>query len=603
LTLAIALCGYPVASAATETDTYEEAEVVVTASRVQQPQAQAPGTTEVITRQDIEASGTEQGSVAQALSANGQPIAQYSGTGTASIRLDGADSQQTLVMVNGVPANTGTLGMVDLSAFPAASVERIEVTHGPLSALYGANALGGVVNIITDLTGEPQNQVSLAGGTFDTGRFNVTTIQERWGFAIGRNITDGSRARSDLAANYFTGQYNFFEEEDNYLKLYLQATSKQIEVPGSVAYPVFQGEQSDDSYTVNLNGKSQFLAGTWEYKLYHQFWDEDYDQPAYAGAPYYQLEDHGRYRSKVLGSDIAGTYTLGEHEILGGLTVKQTKFESDKAGAHTQDDWAFFAQDTYRPIPGLSLIGGLRQDHSSQFGSELSPRVSLVQQVGDALTLKYGYGEAYRVPTINDLYWDQVGMYSNPDLRPERGRRFDISAEYRQGVSTWTVNLFRNRLRDGIQWTPVDLSNPLGNWLVDNVARSKVNGVTIGWKGTWQLLTGWVNYHWLDREDDAYGTGNYQAGNFFGKNQVDLGLTLGDPKANLNLNWKFVRNRTWSGSELSGYNVGDLNFRYRFTPSFAMSLGIANLTDQEYAVYSGYPMPGRAGLLTAKYSF
>ena len=193
----------------------------MTATRVSENASETPGQTEVITKEEINNSGAT--TVSEALIDNGLTIATNGGKfGEAHIQLDGSSSTQTLILVNGVPANTGCAGMVDLRYFPISPIQQIEVAHGPLSALYGSNAVGGVVNIITDLTGEPSNQFSLSGGDFSTKIIDITHQQEKWGIAVGLNATDGFRDFTANRNSYLLGQYNFYETGDEYLKLYWQ---------------------------------------------------------------------------------------------------------------------------------------------------------------------------------------------------------------------------------------------------------------------------------------------------------------------------------------------------------------------------------------------
>ncbi len=593
ITLIIWNCLFIVVNAAE--NVYEEDEVVVTASRTEQPQSEAPGHTEVITKDDIEKSGSSQGSVADVLIENGINVSQYSSTGTANVQVDGAKTEQTLIMINGIPANTGTLGQVDLSCYLASGVERIEIAHGPLSALYGGNALGGVVNIITDLTGKAQEKVAIAGGSFETGKFNYTSIHDKWGLAIGSNATQGDRERSGAYNNFFNAQYNFYETERNYLKLYVNASKKNAQIPGSLQIPSIQADQEDENYQIHLSGKEQILNGIWEYKVYSQLWDEQYQE---------YTEDH--YRITNYGTDLAGLYNVGNQEIITGLATKRSFIHSSQAGDRTQNDWGVFAQDTWKLADNLRLVGGVRRDFSTKYNSPVTPRVALIHNVTNNLTLKYGYGESFRVPTVNELYYQGV---DNSDLKPEKGKRFDVNAEIRQGASAWTVNVFRNRLEDGIEWVNIASQSK-----ASNVAQSRTQGVVLGWKRNWsESFTQGISYQIIDREDDKNNTGNYQANNLFGRQNLNLTFGVSKPKYDLNVNYRYIIDRTnqtkffadWSSKEVKmpDYGVANLNWRYRFHSNFNMNLNIANITDEKYEVHTDYPMPGRSGLLTLNYTF
>lgn len=586
------------ADAAAEPAVFEEEEVVVTAKSVKTPVPQTLGFTEIITQQDIQEAGATQDSLAGALAANGQPVDENGANGPAALQLDGAPAGQTQVMVNGVAAQGGFSGQADLSAFPAIGVERIEIAHGPLSAMNGANALGGVVNVVTDLTGAARNRVALTEGAFQTGRFNLAMTRDDWGIAAGVSHSDGDRSRSGATGRYLLGQYDFLQEDDQYLRLYLQAFNKTAEDPGPESAPKARAEQSDANYALQLNGKRPWAGGDWEYKLYSQRWETEYDDP--------DAFRHDRYHSTVFGADAAGGYAWGGHEVQSGVSLKRTLFDIANTvydGERTQEDWALFAQDTYSLNDRLWLVGGLRQEWSSDFDSPLLPRLGLVQTVNPDLTVKYGYGKAFRAPAPRELYGEGSWAVGNPALRPEDGERFDLSAEYRQGGSEWQINLFRTRLKDGISWVPVNPADLSAGYTWRNFAKGRADGVTVGWKRTWrQWITGRVDYHWLDRQDQGT-DGVYRSNNFFGRHQLVLDLTLSQPRYDYGFSWRFVADRTSDGVELPDYDLIDLNFRYRFNPRLTLGVGCTNLTDRRYAIQKDYPMPGRSIQVTMEYFF
>jgi outer membrane cobalamin receptor len=369
-------------------------EVVVTASRTEQVSSQSPGVTEVITKAEIEKSGSA--TVAQAMADQAIPVASNGGaSGVAMVQLDGSSAEQTLVLVNGIAANTGCAGSVDLSYFPAAGIQRIEAVHGPLSSLYGANALGGVVNIITDLTGTPQNQVLLSGGSFNTRNLGFNWQEKKWGIACGANFTDGFRARSQSDGNFLMAQYNFSDGPDQYLKLYLQAINRTTQVPGSISWTLNDAQQTDQSISLNLNGKSDIFQGNWEYKVYGQYLDVQYTESAIPS----------RHQTWNSGFDCAGLYTAGNHEILTGLTMKHQFSDSSIDHQHDQDNGGLFLQDSWFINDKVSLISGLRYDYCTNFPAPLSPRIHLSYALSPDFTMKCGYGKAFRAPTMNELYW------------------------------------------------------------------------------------------------------------------------------------------------------------------------------------------------------
>jgi outer membrane cobalamin receptor len=577
---------------------YEEEEVVITATRTRQEESKSPGKTEVITKEEIEATGAA--TVAEVLQREGVVISAYGGaSGSATVQLDGATAEQTLVLINGVPANGGTGGYVDLSYFPVAGVERIEVAHGPLSALYGANALGGVVNIITDLTGPVANQVSLTGGSNASGKIDFASEQSKYGFAFGGFATDGYREHSATKTGYFMGQYDFWQTMQKALRLNLMYNVKNYQSPGT------DGSTSIDDgiqeyLDLNLSGRNVWDQWTIEYNVYGQYNKMDY----HSYYPAYDFTSEDRYRTTVWGSDLAGNYQMGAQQILVGLQLKQTKFDSSTVGQHTWDTNAWFFQDSWQINPKWQWVSGLRWDNGSAYVSPVCPRFSVNYAVSDQFTVKLGYGKAFRAPAVDDLYWPESSYYydgatyyyqGNSALKPETSERYEITGEWRRGGQSVSVNCFTANVVDCIEWK---LSNYV--WMPVNIDKMQIYGGSLSWKS--QLNQSWstgIKYAWTDRHSWSDATQSYSVDeNSFGKNRFTVNLGYRRDAWHSNLDWNWVTERN---DDQSDYAVVNYCLTYQMNEKLSYGLTIVNLTDEAYEVHTGYPMPGREYYLTANY--
>src|SRR5690554_1149261 len=236
-----------------EEEVYEE-EYVVTATRIPQSLGEAPGMTEIINGDDVDKGIS---TVSEVLEEKGFRIKTNGGeSSVARPQMDGVDDSRLQFVLNGVPINYDRTGCVDLSYFPTAGIERIEIAHGPLSALYGANALGGVVNIITDLTGETGNTLSMSTGSFGSQRWGAAVEREKFGLALGGNVSNGHRSYSENEGTYFSGQYDFIQTEDEYLVVRDNYMTKDSQQPGPID-SIFKGDQVDERLMIDLSAKSK----------------------------------------------------------------------------------------------------------------------------------------------------------------------------------------------------------------------------------------------------------------------------------------------------------------------------------------------------------
>lgn len=595
-------------ASAAEPGVYEEEEVVVTATRTSQTQLESPGMTEVITEEEIQASGAT--TVAEILTQKGFVVSSYSGSsGTAFIRFDGGEADQTLIMLNGIPVNSGTLGVVDLSCLPTAGISRIEVAHGPLSSLYGSSALGGVVNIITDLTGEPYNNVELAygntdQGSVDSGQATITIQQEKYGLAFGASMNDGFRENSETEKYFFMYHYDFIQDKDEALSLYLQSSVKKSELPGAVYSPPLEDDQKDEIHGISLNGKKHMIGGLWEYKIYSDYWKETFHS-SYGDDEY----DYTNY-----GVDAAGLYTLGNHELLLGAGFVDSSTDSTAYGKHNLNNAGFYAQDSFYLNEHWKLISGLRWDTGSKYSSPVCPKISLIYFATENISVKLGYGKAFRAPTISDLYTPSVSYdggltyYSgNPNLKPEKGERYDITSEWIQNRHSLSLNLYHSDLTDGIEWEKtISGSSP------ENFDKMKVTGLNLTWKNKWSdFFNSTVKYSRVEKEAWDSDVG-YSEDNFFGKNKLVLGLNFKYAAFSSNLSWEYVWDRsdqedysTYPSElvEMKDYDILNWNLSYIYNKAVTYKLSINNLMDEDYAIYHGYPVSEREYKLSATYNF
>lgn len=571
----------------TEEKVYEE-EYVVTATRIPQSLGEVPGMIEMISGEEAD-KGIE--TVSEVLAENGFSFSSYGGEhSTACLQMDGVNDSRLQFMVNGVSMSPNATGNVDLSFFPTAGLKRIEVVHGPLSALYGANALGGVVNIITDLTGEPEKTLSLNGGSFSTKQWGLAMKQKRWGIAWGGNATDGFRDYSASERYYFSGQYNFFQTDSEYLIFRGDYMGKNSQQPGSVHYPA-KDDQYDQRLMCDLSGRMNWIDGLWEYKIYGQEYKTEYKSGSETTKDKHKVMNYG--------VDIAALYEVANHELLVGSTFETDHVESTTSGKHSLDNFSLYFQDLWFISADLMLLSGLRWDYNSEYGSPFSPRISVTKYFSDELNISFAYGQAFTAPTISDLYdvyesaW--YSFYGNPDLKPEKSERFDLTGNWRSGRDSFLINIYRSTINDGIAYTDNFQSKT-------NIAQIIINGLNL--KIERALTTnifGSLGYRWVERMEDERKTQTFLPSTTYdyGDHRWDLALKYKKDGLTSTLSGQIVSGRR----KLPNYQLWHFSLNYQVNQVLSLSLAANNLLGEEYEIISGYPMPGRSFSAGLSYSF
>lgn len=563
---------------------YVEEELVVTSTRIENERATAPGTIEVITDEEIADSGAA--TVADVLRNNGMTLPSYGNVANAaSVQMDGFSATQTLVLQNGVPLHTGNTGAVDLNNFSVIGIQKIEIVHGPMSVLYGTNALGGVVNIITDLTGENQTAVSILGGSNDTYRADFASKSNKFGLAVSGFKTNGEREYNAADGNNLLLQYDFFRNKQGYLILDYGHREKDSQTPGSLSWPSNSDENSKND-KLSLRGRYQGERIDYQYNL-------SAGQLKYEYVDQYSTSKHDTEEQLA---DITGTYSGDNYNLLGGVDFSRYNSESTDTGEHTLNNSAVFLQHQWLLNEKWQLVTGVRYD-DTEFGSPTSPRIAVVNQLNDNFVWKVGYGKAFRAPTINELYWMYNGYpsMSNANLKSEYSERYELSASGKINRHSYDITTFYANIEDGIVND--------ATWIPQNIAEVKSNGIILAWRTRWNDIcsTGW-RYAYLDKQDKDPSAVESDL-NTFGSVNLTADITLERDKWLGKLEGVHIAKRCYQGSEMPDYTLYNLTVSYRLNSDLSLRLLLNNLTDEDYQVYTDYPMPGREISLKVDYLF
>ncbi|MCA2012246.1 TonB-dependent receptor [Cereibacter sphaeroides] len=518
---------YPAALMAqtTEDDTVDLGRIVVTAAGVEQNIADAPASITVISREELESGAYRD--LSDAL----REVQGLVTTGVANeqdIQIRGLPGSYTLMLIDGRRVSTresrpnGSSGFEQRHFPPVNMIERIEVVRGPMSSLYGADAMGGVVNVITrpvaltwsgSVTAEGTVQEHSEYGNSAALSFEASgpLIADRLGVQIWGRIYD--RAEDSLLGGIQGARdtnlgvrFSFTPTDDH--EFTFEAGRSRLTAEGSEGSTVASG--SDGSYRENdrdyiaLGHTGHF--GDIETQLTIQH--EDSARYTYAETTGTGVRVLNERIPRLSNTTVDGQITVpwllaGEHRTVAGFQYSRADL-TDRGHTTTDQDmqveqWAVFAEDEWRLTDSFALTGGLRYDHHSIYGGQISPRLYGVWHATDALTIKGGVSTGFTAPGIRLVapgyyYPTQRGagvIAPNPDLQPETSTSFELGGVWEQGPLSFSATAFRTEFEDkisnmntGLLVNPDtgDIIDPLGGAACDAAAIAGYPGYRCLWQ-------------------------------------------------------------------------------------------------------------------------
>lgn len=401
--------------------------------------------------------------------------------GSATLSLRGATAQQVLVLLDGrrlANAQTAVFNVNDLPV-PIESIERIEVVPAPVSVLYGADAIGGVVNIVTRRPGlKPGFTLSygrgedadqrIAGGL----QYGVGKVGLR---LDGLKFTgDGFRDNGDFDLKNVAAGLTIAPAPWG-LDVRWTTLNREGGVPGPATLPSPQARQKESNegmradFTYLAGGGWEVRTGVFSQRQISRFRDPD-PPDADPGSPTGAIDN--RFENSSHGFDARWNLATGRGELytFGGEWVTD-RIESESAGDHDTDRWGVFAQDQWRAGNWWS-VAAIRRDKHSVYGGRTTPSLSIGW--GDGGWKLWGaWAQGYRAPTFDDRYRNEQFLQGNPNLKAETSEGYEggIELEGAGGRLRWSS--FRRRVGSLIRWADVDgdlVRRP------ENVAQARVSG-------------------------------------------------------------------------------------------------------------------------------
>lgn len=583
-------------------DAADVAPVVVTATRTAQTVDESLASVTVITRQEIEQLQSQ--SLQDLLrGVAGLSIANNGGAGKAtSVFMRGTESDHVLVLVDGVKIGSATLGSTSFQDIPVAQIERIEIVRGPRSSLYGAEAIGGVIQIFTRKgQGEIKPSFSVGAGSYGTHTAQAGVSggdKTNWFSANLNHIdTDGFDAcRGSLSSGCYTVEPDKDGYRDQSVSLRgghrfgngVEAELNALRGEGDTKY--------DGSYVNESSTVQQVLGGTVRLSPM-QAWQ----MSLAAGQSRDQSDSFkdGTFKSRFNTQRNSATWqndiTVGNDRLLTvGIDRLVDSVESTTAyTVNSRGNTALFTQ--YQgAVSVVDMEVSLRRDDNEQFGNHGTGGLALGTNLGKGLRGTLSYGTAFKAPTFNELYYPG---YGSATLNPEESRSIEAGIAGKTVTGHWAVNAYETRIDNLIAYD-ASISKP------NNLDEARIHGVEAICGVD---MSGWAvnaNLTLLNPENRANGA-NY--GKVLPRRaktayRLDADRPLGGYQVGASLRAEGHRYDDLANTKrLGGYATVDLRAGYDITKAWQVQGRIENLLDKEYETAAFYNQPGRSLFVALRY--
>lgn len=613
------------------------AETVVTATRQSALRAEVPSAIELV---EIGSPHTVARQNVGEVLAQSQSvfIKEYgSVSGLKTINLRGAGDGQVLVLEDGVRLNNPQNGGVDAGVLSLVGIDKIEIVRGNASAQYGSDAIGGVIHLRSiappaGLSGGVQTCVG-SFGAFNS-RLQVGYGSNLWRgtVAVDRLVSDGDFAIDEKSEskrrNNASQRREIFARvsgnllNDLRLNLLHRTSDTEQGVPGSLQFPSTVAQQKDvnhlTSTAVEWNG-NPLLQFTAQFSAERR--DQRYHDPSFFIASHH-----------AVASDIATLQNRAQLssalDLLIGGEIGNYRVNSTDLGKPQRTQRSTFVQIEWRPRAGqrhggwqLTVIPSLRHDNYSDAGDRTSPKLALTlgrqfvpshkQNTAGLstarLSLHGSLGKSFRVPSMNDLWYQDPFFVGNPNLRPERGREVEGGVLYEfSHAGNWQLEFaaFDSKIEGLIVLT--DQTFPLSLENLDDVEISGVE-LTAVWRSHGDLL-GWrANYTRLSAKNASNNsTTNEKDLVYRPRDKFDLQTNFDLGYFTLSGSFQFVARRfinADNSTSLPAYRLTHLSIGRQIRLGEVHALlqaEVRNVFDKHFSIIDGYPMPGREFRATLK---
>ncbi|NYT62704.1 TonB-dependent receptor [Alcaligenaceae bacterium] len=603
---AVVSCFISAAAAAQSTNPVPQLkQIVVTASRSPQLEKDVLGDVTVIDKKALQKAG--QDSVAEILAK--QPGVQFYNSGgpqtITGVYLRGANPAQTLVLVDGVRINSITTGATNWGAIDPATIERIEIVRGAGSSLYGSDAIGGVINIITKKGGEDRPfgaWGNIGYGSYDTFKSSVgfSGAQNGWDYALSSSMAESSGFNASKPSS---GTFTFNPDQDGYSQNSLSGSLGYRWAAGHhIGLTAYNGYIDGDFDAGQDPSKTHSITRQQAYTLTSTDDITDYWQSILRlGFTKEHTDSRSAGRSSTFGS-LQRSYSWQNNLKFSeeqNISIILERLEERPAASSS---YTVNRRDTnaagliYRGNFGPNHIqASVRNDNISGYGNQATGSLGYDLDLNDQWRVGVAGNTGFRAPTFADLYSPNMwGFAGNPNLKPEKSRNIEASLRYETDTTRVGATVYQSKIRDLINTYDCDA---YFNCTTSNTERATIRGLTLTGEYGFGNTTLRASADFMNPRDDNTGEqlirrakqayllsathridaftvgAEYQ---FTGKRYDTLYDAMGDPQR----------------TSLGGYSLVNLTASYDFSKNVGVQMRWNNLFDKDYTNAYGYNTPG-----------
>ncbi|POU72523.1 TonB-dependent receptor [Leclercia sp. LSNIH6] len=635
--VSLALANLPAAVFAAESTAINEDELVVTATGFSQERREAPATISVVNEKELNTRSNQ--NVTEALrEMPGLLVGNGHGSlATGDVQMRGMDSTYTSYMVNGIKQATREsrpyghhIGTEAAFMPPLAAIERIEVIRGPMSSLYGSDAIGGVVNVITKKAYNLEKWTGVLEDNYflqeksEYGNTNQTNA-----FVMGPVIP--GKLGVSVAADYLDRRDDDSVNDERFVK------HQSGNLDATIALSPTETQLWD------LNATKGNQEKTHNDKQW--YWGFDRDAASLSQHAWYgdilEVKNFVSYEKakteyrvpgmasqfitqKNYEANSANTFTLGDHKLTLGINFTRNELDDEfgikdkeapgvtPVSEISRNGWAVFAEDAWMIVPDFTLTTSARLDHDSYFGYHVTPKIYGNWTLDENWALKGGVSAGYKKPDLrqnNAGFTSVYGAYpyseigiGNDDLKPEESVNTELGVYWQQDALALDATVFYTKFKDKISDRVICTASAsqqcrYNGYVADsvfqyfNVSDAEIYGVELN--GDWQVtssLRANANYTWTHSEQQS---GEYKgyALSDFPESMANVSLTwnaLNDLALWSKASWRSTSPDIGNSSETEAYALVDLGARYHLNKNVTLMTGIYNLFDANPVYRTSY---------------